>query len=47
MNPSKEDIMKSSKTDIIKTAKAKCRDCYKCVRACPVKAIGIRTIRHT
>ncbi|MEW6032881.1 MAG: [Fe-Fe] hydrogenase large subunit C-terminal domain-containing protein [Bacillota bacterium] len=27
---------------IITTIEAKCKDCYKCVRACPVKAIRIR-----
>lgn len=27
---------------IISTIEAKCKDCYKCVRACPVKAIRIR-----
>ncbi len=27
---------------ILHTAKAKCVDCYRCVRACPVKAIGIK-----
>jgi len=32
--------MKTS--DILKTATAKCHDCYRCVRACPVKAIGIK-----
>ncbi len=29
----------SSKKQIIYTNKAQCRDCYRCVRACPVKAI--------
>lgn len=28
-------------TSIISTDKAKCRDCYRCVRVCPVKAIRI------
>lgn len=28
---------------LIKTNDAKCRDCYKCVRHCPVKAISIKT----
>jgi len=27
---------------VISTIEAKCKDCYKCVRACPVKAIRIR-----
>ncbi|NLL53391.1 MAG: 4Fe-4S dicluster domain-containing protein [Peptococcaceae bacterium] len=27
---------------ILKTLSAKCRDCYRCVRICPVKAIGIK-----
>ena len=27
---------------IVKTLEAMCRDCYRCVRACPVKAIGIK-----
>lgn len=26
----------------IKTSKARCRDCYKCIRHCPVKAIGLK-----
>lgn len=26
---------------LIETSEAKCRDCYKCIRNCPVKAIGI------
>ena len=26
---------------IISTIEASCRDCYKCVRSCPVKAIKI------
>ncbi|HYH02346.1 MAG TPA: 4Fe-4S binding protein, partial [Bacillota bacterium] len=27
---------------IILTSQARCRDCYKCIRNCPVKAIGLR-----
>ncbi|QOR34289.1 4Fe-4S binding protein [Clostridium sp. 'deep sea'] len=27
---------------ILRTLSAKCRDCYRCVRVCPVKAIGIK-----
>lgn len=27
---------------IVFTNKAKCRDCYRCIRVCPVKAIGLR-----
>lgn len=30
---------------LIETAEAKCRDCYKCVRECPVKAIKIESNR--
>ena len=26
---------------LIKTVEANCRDCYKCVRYCPVKAINV------
>lgn len=26
----------------ITTSKARCRDCYKCIRQCPVKAIGLK-----
>jgi iron only hydrogenase large subunit-like protein/uncharacterized Fe-S cluster-containing protein len=26
----------------ISTSKARCRDCYKCIRHCPVKAIGLK-----
>ncbi|HEX2952914.1 MAG TPA: [Fe-Fe] hydrogenase large subunit C-terminal domain-containing protein [Bacillota bacterium] len=26
----------------ITTSKARCRDCYKCIRSCPVKAIGLK-----
>ncbi|TEB14027.1 Iron hydrogenase 1 [Pelotomaculum sp. FP] len=29
--------------NLIKTNDAKCRDCYKCVRHCPVKAISIKS----
>lgn len=29
----------TSKSQIVFTNKAKCRDCYRCIRACPVKAI--------
>lgn len=29
-------------TQIVFTDKARCRDCYRCLRACPVKAIGVR-----
>ncbi|BAF58209.1 hypothtical hydrogenase [Pelotomaculum thermopropionicum SI] len=28
---------------LISTNEAKCRDCYKCLRSCPVKAISIKT----
>lgn len=28
--------------EILRTLSAKCRDCYRCVRGCPVNAIGIR-----
>jgi iron only hydrogenase large subunit-like protein/uncharacterized Fe-S cluster-containing protein len=31
---------------LIKTNEAKCRDCYRCVRTCPVKAIRIKTERE-
>jgi len=31
--------MTSAPNDIIFTNKARCRDCYRCVRVCPVKAI--------
>jgi iron only hydrogenase large subunit-like protein/uncharacterized Fe-S cluster-containing protein len=31
---------------LIKTNEAKCRDCYRCVRTCPVKAIRITTERE-
>lgn len=30
--------------DLISTNEARCRDCYKCVRECPVKAIRIRDV---
>ena len=33
--------MSTVSTSIISTIEAKCKDCYKCVRACPVKAIRI------
>ena len=26
----------------IQTSEARCRDCYKCIRHCPVKAIGLK-----
>ena len=26
---------------IVFTNKARCRDCYRCIRLCPVKAIGL------
>ncbi len=29
-------------SEILKTSKARCRDCYRCVRACPVNAIGVK-----
>jgi len=32
----------STGREILRTSTAKCRDCYRCVRGCPVKAIGIR-----
>lgn len=28
-------------SEILKTSTARCRDCYRCVRACPVNAIGV------
>jgi len=28
-------------SDILKTSTARCRDCYRCVRSCPVNAIGV------
>ena len=31
----------SKSLDILRTLSARCRDCYRCVRVCPVKAIGI------
>ncbi len=31
---------------IIETVSTKCRDCYKCVRACPVKAIKVERGQH-
>lgn len=30
-------------SEIIRTQSARCRDCYRCVRACPVNAIGIKS----
>lgn len=30
-------------SDIITTSEAKCRDCYRCLRSCPVQAIGFST----
>ena len=30
-----------AKRDIVYTNKARCRDCYRCLRACPVKAIRV------
>ncbi|MEX1376181.1 MAG: [Fe-Fe] hydrogenase large subunit C-terminal domain-containing protein [Eubacteriales bacterium] len=29
-------------SEILKTSIARCRDCYRCVRACPVNAIGVK-----
>jgi iron only hydrogenase large subunit-like protein/uncharacterized Fe-S cluster-containing protein len=34
--------MQATQTQIVFTDKARCRDCYRCLRACPVKAIGVR-----
>jgi iron only hydrogenase large subunit-like protein len=34
--------MQTGKNSIVFTLKAKCRDCYKCLRHCPVHAIGIK-----
>lgn len=34
--------MEQKPTQIVFTDKARCRDCYRCVRACPVKAIGVK-----
>lgn len=34
--------MQTEKSGIVYTLKARCRDCYKCLRHCPVHAIGIR-----
>jgi len=28
--------------EVLRTLSAKCRNCYRCVRVCPVKAIGVR-----
>ncbi len=32
----------TSDNSILKTISAKCRDCYRCVRVCPVNAIGVK-----
>lgn len=37
--------MRGRKVSLIETAEVKCRDCYKCVRECPVKAIRIESNR--
>jgi iron only hydrogenase large subunit-like protein len=34
--------MQRTTSQIVFTDKARCRDCYRCVRACPVKAIGVK-----
>jgi iron only hydrogenase large subunit-like protein len=34
--------MVSTTGEILRTLTAKCRDCYRCIRQCPVKAIGVR-----
>ncbi|HOA72239.1 MAG TPA: [Fe-Fe] hydrogenase large subunit C-terminal domain-containing protein [Phycisphaerae bacterium] len=34
--------MQQTTRQIVFTDKARCRDCYRCVRACPVKAIGVK-----
>ncbi len=34
--------MQQRPAQIVFTDKARCRDCYRCVRACPVKAIGVK-----
>ena len=34
--------MSIEKNGIVYTLKARCRDCYKCLRHCPVHAIGIK-----
>ncbi len=34
--------MQQTSHQIVFTDKARCRDCYRCVRACPVKAIGVK-----
>ena len=31
-----------SRNQIVFSNRARCRDCYRCVRVCPVQAIGIR-----
>lgn len=33
--------------NLIATNEAKCRDCYKCIRSCPVKAISIKSNENT
>jgi len=32
---------------LITTIEAKCKDCYKCIRSCPVKAISIKSNGNT
>ncbi|QQQ92638.1 4Fe-4S binding protein [Blautia pseudococcoides] len=32
---------------ILKFKQVHCKNCYKCVRHCPVKAIGIRDLAQT
>lgn len=27
---------------VVSTNVARCRDCYRCVRTCPVKAVGVQ-----
>lgn len=34
--------MKNKKEQVVFTNKAKCRDCYRCIRVCPVKAIEMK-----
>lgn len=34
--------MQSTPTSVVFTNKARCRDCYRCLRACPVKAIRMK-----
>jgi iron only hydrogenase large subunit-like protein len=36
--------MEVKRMELIHTIEARCRDCYKCVRECPVKAIKIKNI---